>query len=49
MVTKGERGWGKGKLGVWDQQVQTAVQKTDKEQGPTVQHWELYSIAYNKP
>ena len=47
MVTKGER-WGADKLGVWDQQIQTTIYKPDKQQGPTVQHRELYSISCNK-
>ena len=34
MVTKWERG--RDKLGVWDQQIQTTIYKTDKQQGPTV-------------
>ena len=37
------------KLGVWDQQIQTAISKTDKQQGTTVQHRELYSVSCNKP
>ena len=39
---------GKDKLGVWDQQIQTTMYKIDKQQGPTVQHRELYSISWNK-
>ena len=35
------------KLGVWVQQIQS-VYKIDKQQGPTVQHRELYSISCNK-
>ena len=49
MVTKGERGWGKDKLGVSDWQIQTTAYKIDKQQGPTLQHRELYSISCNKP
>ena len=45
MVTKEERKSGRDKSGVWDQQTQTTVYKLDKQQGPTVQHWELYSIS----
>ena len=41
-----EKGWGRDKLGVWDQQIQTTI---DKQQGSTVQHRELYSISCNKP
>ena len=32
-----------------DQQIQTTIYKMDKQQGPTVQHRELYSVSYNKP
>ena len=35
MVTKGESGWERDKLGVWDYQIQTTMYKIDK-QGPTV-------------
>ena len=51
MVTKGGRRLGRHKLGVWDQQMQMTICKTDYQPGPTtVQHWELYSylvITYN--
>ena len=30
MVTKGEKGWGRAELEVWDQQIQPAIYKTDK-------------------
>ena len=40
--------WGRDKLGVWDQQIQITIYRTDKQQGPTVQHRELYSIFCNK-
>ena len=45
------RGWGwEGVgLGVWDQQMQTAIYRMVKQQGPTVQHRELYSILCDKP
>ena len=47
MVTKGERR-SRDKFEIWDQQIQTTVYKTDKQQGPTtVQHRELYSISYS--
>ena len=36
MVTKGEKGWERDKLGVWYQHIQTTINKTDKQQGPTV-------------
>ena len=29
MVTKGGRGWGRDKLGVWDQQIQTTIDQID--------------------
>ena len=41
------KGDGRDKLGVWDQQIYTVVNKIDKQQGPTVQHRELYSISCN--
>ena len=40
---------GRGRLGVWDQQTKTIIQRMDKQQGPTVQHREMYSIPCNKP
>ena len=40
--------WVGNKLGVWDQQIQTTVYKIDKQQGPAVQHRELYSISCGK-
>ena len=40
--------WVGSKLGVWDQQIQT-VYKIVKQQGPAVQHRELYSVSCNKP
>ena len=48
-VAKSEEGWGRDGLGVWDQQMQTVIYRMDKQQGPTVQHRELYSIPYDKP
>ena len=38
---------GGDKVGVWDQQIQTTIYKIDKQQGPTVQHRELYSVSFN--
>ena len=46
--TCGCQGGGSG-LGVWDQQMQTVINKMDKQQGPAVQHRELYSISCDKP
>lgn len=40
-------GAGRGQLGVWDVQIQIAVYKTDKGQGPAVLHRELYSVSRN--
>ena len=42
-----QRGGGRDKSGVWDQQIPTTIYKTDKQQGPTVQHREIYSISCN--
>ena len=36
MVTKEEREEGRGKIGVWDQHVHTAIFKMDNQQGTTV-------------
>jgi len=33
--TKGER-WGKDKLGIWDEHIQTTICKIDNKQGPSV-------------
>ena len=44
-LPKGKSG---DKLGVWDQQIQTTIYKTDKQESPTVQHRELYQIFCNK-
>ena len=46
---QGGGGWGKDGVGVWDQQMQTITYKMDKQQGPAVQHRELYSISCDKP
>ena len=42
-----QRGRGVDKLGVWDEQIHTTIYKIDNQQGPTVQHRELYSIFCN--
>ena len=34
MVTKGKKWSRRGKLGVWDFQIQTTIYKIDKQQGP---------------
>ena len=43
----GER-WERVGLGVWDQQMETGIYRMDKQQGPTVQHRELYSVSCYK-
>ena len=49
VVAKGEGEWGRDGLGVWDQQMQTIIHRMDKQQGPTVEHRELYSVPCDKP
>ena len=49
MVAKGEGGEGGIEMEFWDCQMQTSMYRMDKQQGPTVQHRELYSISYDKP
>ena len=34
----GEEGW----IGVWDEPMQTSIYRMYKQQGPTVEHRELY-------
>ena len=46
---QGGGGWERVALGVWDQHMQTDIYRMDKQQGPTVQHRELYSISCDKP
>ena len=41
--------WEREGLGVWGQQMQTIMYRMDKQQGPTVQHRELYSTSFDKP
>ena len=45
---QGGGGWERVGWGVWNQQMQTGVYRMDRQQGPTVQHRELYSISYHK-
>ena len=40
--------WERVGVRVWDQQMQTMIYRMDKQQGPTVQHRELYSISCDK-
>ena len=46
---QGGGGWGRDGVGVWGQQMQTIIYRMDEQQGPTVQHRELYSISCDKP
>ena len=39
-------GW-RHKLGVWDEHIHSTTYKMGKQQGPTVQNRDLYSISYN--
>ena len=45
----GGGGWERVGVGVWDQQMQTIIYRMDKQQGPAVEHRELYSISCDKP
>ena len=38
---------GRDKSGAWDEHIHTTVYKIDNQQGPTVEHRELYSIFCN--
>ena len=40
--------WERVGVGVWHQQMQTGIYRMDKQQGPTVQRRELYSISCDK-
>ena len=42
------KGGGRDKLGVLYQQMQTTTYRMDKQQGPTIQPRELYSISCDK-
>ena len=44
-----EEGWEREGLGVWDQQRQTIIYSMEKQQGPSVQHREIYSIFHDEP
>ena len=41
------RQWGVDKLGAWVSKIQTTLHKTGKQQGPAVEHRELYSVPCN--
>ena len=48
MVTKGKSlGGGRNKLRGCDEHIHTIMYTIDNQQGPTVQHRELYSVFYN--
>ena len=47
-IAEGERGSWRGGLGVWDWQMQATIYRKDKQQGPIVEHRELYSISCGK-
>lgn len=47
MVTKGDRDWGRGKIGVEDQEIQTTRHKINQLQGCIVQHREYGYFIYN--
>ena len=40
------RDWGRGGVEGWGQQIQTSIYRMAKQQGPTVQHRELFSILW---
>ena len=44
-----EKEWVGGGLEVWDQQMQTIIYRTDKQQGLTVWQRELYSTSCDNP
>ena len=46
---QGSGGWVRDGLGVQGQQMQTIIYRMDKQQGPTVEHRELYSVSWDKP
>ena len=46
---QGGGGWGRAGVGGWGEQSEAIIYRKDKQQGPTVQHRELYSISYDKP
>ena len=41
-------GWKRDEPGAWDQQMQTGIYRTGRQQGPAVQHREIYSISCEK-
>ena len=49
VFAKQGRRWGRDGVGRKDWQMQTIIQRMDKQQGPTVENRELYSISGDKP
>ena len=49
VCAKREGVWGWGEAEAWDLQMQTIVNRMDKQQGPNEQHRELCSLSHNKP
>ena len=45
---QGGGGWERDGVGVWDQQMPTSIYKLGKQQGPTVEHRDLYSTSCDK-
>ena len=48
-AVKGKTGCEKDGLGVWGQQMPIITYRMDKQQGPIIQHREVYSISWDKP
>ena len=48
-LSKRREGGEKDKLGIWQLQIYTTINKKYKQQGPTVQQRELYSVFHNNP
>ena len=46
---QGGGGWGRDGVGVWDSQMQTIIYRMETQQGPTVEHREIYSTSCYKP
>ena len=49
VVAQGEWEWGRDGVGVWNQQIQASICRMDTQQGPPVQHRELYTVSCDKP
>ena len=44
----GGAGWGRNGTEGWSQLMEASIRGGDKQQNPTVQHKELYSMSYDK-